>query len=161
VDQVNQTLQVHLNGCLLLGLRRACVAKSTPNAVSKLLTKVNPPMAESPACESHCIRLRPLLKPDCACALRRKARTVPPSLSGSPFSTVRFVDEILRNTGMFCVFLGEGRRTFSAVETCWGREWDSNLRYLFVRTCKRPYFASVRRDSVVGIQFRTPSRQRG
>ena|SRR5208283_1317889 len=37
----------------------------------------------------------------------------------SPFSAVRFADEILRNTGMFRVFRGKSRRDFSAAKTCW------------------------------------------
>ena len=59
---------------------------------------------------------------------QRKAGTVAPSLLGSQFSPVRFVDETLRNTGMLRVFRGKGRSNFSAVQTAWRRERDSNLR---------------------------------
>jgi hypothetical protein len=33
--------------------------------------------------------------------------------------------------GMFRVFLGNGRRNFSAIKTCWRRECDSNSHYRF------------------------------
>jgi hypothetical protein len=71
------------------------------------------------------------LKPDCACALRRKGGTGAPLPTGSPFSAVRFEDEILQNTGTFRAFCGYGRRTLSAVQTAWRRGRDSNPRYYF------------------------------
>ncbi len=33
--------------------------------------------------------------------------------------------------GIFRVFRGKGRQNFSAVKTCWRRDWDSNRRYFF------------------------------
>src|SRR5579863_2512214 len=58
-----------------------------------------------------------------------KRRDGGPLPTGSPFSAVRFEDEILRNTGMFRAFCGNGRRTLSAVQTVWRRGRDSNPRY--------------------------------
>ena len=37
---------------------------------------------------------------------------------------------------MFCVFRGNRRGSFSAVWTCWRRDWDSNLRYPFSQAAK-------------------------
>jgi hypothetical protein len=41
-----------------------------------------------------------------------KSLAVPPSLSTCPFSPVRFVDEILRNTGIFRGFRSKGPPEF-------------------------------------------------
>jgi len=65
-------------------------------------------MAESPAFDRIVFAQCPPYKPDCACALQRKAADRRRSIPSSPFSPVRFVDEILRNTGMFRVFRGKG-----------------------------------------------------
>ena len=73
----------------------------------------------------------PSLKPDCEFALQRKAGTKSTSPPSSPLSAVRFVEEESRKLGMFRVFRGNGRRNFSAVKTCWRREWDSNSHYRF------------------------------
>src|ERR1700722_4829045 len=73
----------------------------------------------------------PASKPDCPCALQRKAREIPPSLSSGPFSAVRFAEEESRKMGIFRVFRGKSRRDFSAVRTCWRRGRDSNRRYSF------------------------------
>src|SRR6266849_36558 len=46
--------------------------------------------------------------PDCACAVQRKAGRLTPFDPASPFSPVRFADEILRNTGIFAYFAAKG-----------------------------------------------------
>jgi len=46
----------------------------------------------------------PYWKPDCACALQRKAGTVTTSLPGSPFSAVRFEDEYCAIRACFANF---------------------------------------------------------
>ena len=46
-------------------------------------------------------------KPDCTCALQRKARAVAPSLSSSALSPVHVVKQRSRKTGMFRVFYGK------------------------------------------------------
>jgi hypothetical protein len=68
----------------------------------------------------------PSSKPDCACALQRKAGTVKLFTAEWSVLSVRLVEEESRNTGMFRVFLGKWRRTSSAVKTAWRRERDSN-----------------------------------
>jgi hypothetical protein len=68
---------------------------------------------------SHCIRPTESLKPDCKCPLQRKAGRLTPFDPDSQFSPVRFADEILRNTGMFCVFRGKSQGRFSAAKTGW------------------------------------------
>src|SRR5271155_2373710 len=73
----------------------------------------------------------PTLKPDCACAFRRKATTVAPLLMSSPFSAVRFVKKLSRKMGTSRVFRSKGLRNFSVVETAWRRGRDSNPRYPF------------------------------
>src|ERR1700693_5387116 len=66
---------------------------------------------------------------------REKAWTADPLLSGSAFSPVRYVNEILPNTGMFRIFPGKGRGYFSAVQTAWRSGKDSNPWYRS-ETCK-------------------------
>jgi len=61
-----------------------------------------------PSFWSHCLRLMPSLKPDCACAQQRKTGTVPRSQLSSPFSPVRFSGELSRNTGIFRIFREKG-----------------------------------------------------
>src|ERR1700730_11278481 len=73
----------------------------------------------------------PSLKPDCEFALQRKTGTKSPSPPSSPFSAVRFGEELSRKMGMFRVFRGNGRRNLSAVKTCWRRKCDSNSHYRF------------------------------
>jgi len=74
----------------------------------------------------------PFLKPDCACALWRKAGTGTPSLPNSPFSAVRFADETLRNLGMFCVFLDKdlGTKTGFGVVRAPHKPWRASVRSL-------------------------------
>jgi len=73
----------------------------------------------------------PPSKPDCASVLRRKAGKTMPDVPTSPFSAVRFVEEESRKMGIFRVFGGKERRNFSALQTAWRREGDSNPRYGF------------------------------
>src|ERR1700677_1912269 len=49
-------------------------------------------------------------------------------LESSPFSPVRFAEELSRK---MVVFREKGRRDFSAVQTAWRMERDSNPRYSF------------------------------
>jgi hypothetical protein len=56
---------------------------------------------------------------------REKPGQWPRPHPSSPFSAVRFAEELSRKMGIFRVFRGKRRRNFSALKTYWRREWDS------------------------------------
>ena len=70
-------------------------------------------------------------KSDCSSLLQRKRPVNVILCSGSPFSAVRFVEQELRKMAVFRGFLGKQGREFSALQTGWRRERDSNPRYGF------------------------------
>jgi hypothetical protein len=62
---------------------------------------------------------------------REKCRRDAPRCLKSPFSAVRLVDRKPRKMGMIRELWGKWRRRFSAVQTAWRRECDSNSHYRF------------------------------
>ena len=96
-----------------------------------------------------------------------KAGRGPPLPTGSPFSEVRFEDEILRNTGMFRAFCGNGRRTLSAVQTVW-RSTQSRANFSPVKSPanraqdgrEKTLIASSRHSVFSGNRFRQAFRLR-
>jgi len=62
---------------------------------------------------------------------REKGGIRQPSITGSPFSEVLFVGQQSRKIAVIRVFPGKSRREFSAVQTAWRREQNSNSRSRF------------------------------
>jgi hypothetical protein len=76
------------------------------------------------------IRLTDSLKPDWACALQRKtAENVPAAFDGT-LSPVRFKGKTCRIAAIFNDFCGK-QPYFSATQTVWRSEVNSNPRYQF------------------------------
>ena len=71
----------------------------------------------------------PSSKPDCACALRRKAGTVTSFGAAQSVLCSPVCRGISRKTGIIRAFRGKYRRDFSALQTAWRRARDSNPRY--------------------------------
>jgi hypothetical protein len=86
----------------------------------------------NPDLRSHYIRLRPLLKPDCPCALQRKAKTVTAFVAKRSVLSGPVCLEIITKYGHFSRISEVEDPTFSAVQTAWRRKRDSNSRYGFV-----------------------------
>src|SRR6266852_7594258 len=86
------------------------------------------------------------LKPDCACAVQRKTQKTWPRGSTRHFlqCNLKARPTELRR---FSAILAVMPLDFSAVQTAWRREVDSNLRYNSFR-CKWLMFASVTADRV-------------
>jgi hypothetical protein len=91
--------------------RRRAERGAIAQAFLKLWATVNTPSALQTSMSAEDVRFEPVPLPTSAsgsnmfgsaCALQRGLG--PPSLSGGPFSPVRFVDGILRITGMLRVF---------------------------------------------------------
>ena|ERR1700693_1754207 len=70
-------------------------------------------------------------KPDCAYAVQRKAGTVTPFASEQSVLCSPVCQGIIAKNGHLSRISGKGRRTFSAVKTCWRRHCDSNSHYRF------------------------------
>ena len=76
---------------------------------------------------------RPLIsavKPDCACLLQRKAPQVYVRGFRGALSLVRFESKTCRIAAISEI-LAVMQPDFSAIQTCWRRERDSNPRYRF------------------------------
>jgi hypothetical protein len=106
-----------------------------PNPVFKQTNKSQPAVVESQTYDRIAFASCPSVKPDCARAFWRKAGMVPPSPTSSPFSAVRFEDEILRNTGIILVFRRRASGNSLQIRLAWRRKKDSNPRYRSER-CK-------------------------
>jgi hypothetical protein len=87
--------------------------------------KSQPARSESPACDRLAFARCPPRNRTANVPSREKPGALPPSLLTSAFSPVRFVEQVSRKMGIFRVFRRNGRGNFSAVKTCWRREWDS------------------------------------
>ena len=102
-----------------------------PNAARDRSSKSQAGFATSSVCNRTAFARGEPAKPDCDCVVERKARHSDLLTASSPFSPVPFVCALTRKMGMIRVFRGEMRREFSAVQTAWRRERDSNPRYGF------------------------------
>jgi hypothetical protein len=70
-------------------------------------------------------------KPDCVCALQRKRLQNFPAGLGMTFSPVRFEAKTCEKLRRFPAIFNGIQRGFSATQTVWRRERDSNSRYSF------------------------------
>jgi len=92
---------------------------------------------------SHCIRLLGIFRPDCLSALQEKRAaelafwvqqdTFSESGLSAKHAELRAFPEIFRRK----------QQSFSAVETGWRRELDSNSRYRFASSPKVPFLSSL------------------
>ena len=79
---------------------------------------------------SHYIRLAPVRELDCVRSVQRRSLKVGSSRQAGQVSPVQFGDKIAQIGRFLSVFNGK-LREFSAVQTAWRRERDSNPRYPF------------------------------
>ena len=77
------------------------------------------PMPESLAFDRIAFAWCPPLNRTVHVPSREKPAQRPSSLVGSPFSAVRFAEELSRKMGIFRVFRGKVWRNFSALQTAW------------------------------------------
>jgi hypothetical protein len=86
---------------------------------------------------SHCIRLMGIFKPDCLSALQRKEPQRSPSRWRRTFSESGFTAKDAKLRAFPPIFRGMPPG-FSAIETVWRREVDSNFKSTFKLSAKAP-----------------------